>query len=255
MPDITLTYPLLLLLFGVGLLGGFVDAIAGGGGLLTLPVYMLTGIDTPYALGTNKGQSVFGSSMSLTRYYHSNLLDRQRAKWSFIPAVIGSAIGALMITWVDRSILTPLIMCLLGVVAIFMIVYRPPQNALPPRHRSPLLAIAVSFTIAWYDGFFGPGTGTFLILAYAFLWNDPLDAASANAKVVNFGSNLGSMLLFASKGLILWKLSLPMAAGQLLGGWLGAHVTIRVGRQLVRYAVIAVSLGLILRLAWQLGRG
>ena len=106
--------------------------------------------------------------------------------------------------------------------------------------------------IAGYDGFFGPGTGTFLIMAYALLWHDSLDAASANAKVVNFASNLASMLSFAVQGWIVVKFAIPMAIGQIIGGFLGAHLTIRGGRQIVRYAVVCISIALVIHLGRKL---
>ncbi len=242
------------LLFAAGLVAGFVDAIAGGGGLLALPTLMLTGIGTSMAIGTNKGQGVFGTAISLTRYYHSPLLDRRRALLSFPAALVGAAGGAMLVSQIAQKVLTPLVLVLLAAVAIFMIVHRQPVVPPLPRRRSAALAMLVAFVLAFYDGFFGPGTGTFLILAYALLWHDPLDAASANAKVANFASNLAAMIAFAAKGLIVWQYALPMAAGQLIGGFLGAHLTIRVGRQLVRYAVIAVSIAMLLRLAWNLIR-
>jgi uncharacterized membrane protein YfcA len=258
-------------LFIVGCTAGFVDAIAGGGGLLTVPALLLTGLDARIVLGTNKGQSVFGSGMALHRYSTSALLDRPRARQSFVPALVGAALGVACVSHIDPKVLTPLVMALLAAVAVLMIFQRPPVAARPPIIRPFWMAAAVGFILAFYDGFFGPGAGTFLILAYAWMWHDSLDSASANAKVVNFASNLASMVAFALPwgrigeglldgslvldasllhGSIVWTFALPMAAGQLIGGFLGAHATIRSGRTLVRYAVVAVSIGLLLRMAW-----
>ena len=243
---------LLSLLFLAGLTAGFVDAIAGGGGILTLPTIMQTKIGTDFSLGTNKGQGVFGTAISLLRFYHSPLLDRGRAIVSFPSALLGGAGGALLASYVPRAILTPVVMVLLVAVAIFMIFYRMPAVSPAPRRRSAELAMLVAFVIAFYDGFFGPGTGTFLIISYALLWHDSLDAASANAKVVNFASNLASMCTFAARGLVVWHYALPMAAGQMIGGFCGAHVTIRSGRRLVRVAVIVVSIAILIQLAWRM---
>jgi uncharacterized membrane protein YfcA len=114
------------------------------------------------------------------------------------------------------------------------------------------VAVLIAAGIATYDGFFGPGTGTFLILAYVLTYHEPLDEASANAKVVNFASNFGALAIFALKGWVWWKVVLPMAAGQALGGYLGAHTTVRAGGWLVRWAVVAISLALVGRLLWQI---
>ena len=185
------------LLFFVGLIAGFVDAIAGGGGLLTLPALLTAGLPVESALGTNKGQSAFGTAMSLTRYYQSRLLDIRRAALSLVPALIGGAGGVWLVTRINPGVLTPLVMVLLACVALFMLLYRPPKVDPDPRKRHAVVAVIVAFLLSAYDGFFGPGTGMFLILVYAWLWRDPLDKASANAKVANFGSNIASMAAFA----------------------------------------------------------
>jgi uncharacterized protein len=246
--------PLALILFGVAALAGFVDAVAGGGGLLTVPALLLAGLPPQLALGTNKGQSVFGSGAALRQFWAAPgaLLDRPRAWLSLGPALVGAALGVALLARVSPRFLAPLVMVLLATAAVLMLVQRPPAHSAAPRSRSWVLTVATAFLIAGYDGFFGPGTGTFLILAYAYLWRDPLDAASANAKVVNFASNLASFVCFAWQGAIVWHLALPMAAGQLVGGTLGAHMTIRRGRALVRWMVVGVSLALLVRLAWQI---
>jgi uncharacterized membrane protein YfcA len=246
---------ILVLLGTVGLAAGFVDAIAGGGGLITVPALMLTlipaGIPVSYALGTNKGQSVFGSGMALVRYAHSPLLDKKRARVAFLPSLVGAALGVEALLLLRAEVLRPLVMVLLAGVAVFMLFYRPPQVKADQVRRSIRWAALSGFVIAGYDGFFGPGTGTFCILAYALTYHDPLDAASANAKVVNFASNLASLVIFAWRGLIIWKVALPMAAGQAIGAWLGAHVTVKSGRGVVRIAVMVISLALVARRAWQ----
>lgn len=238
----------------VGLAAGFVDAIAGGGGLLTLPALLLAGLPAPFALGTNKGQSVFGSGAALARYARSPLLDRPRARVSWLPALAGAAGGAALVNQLSPSVLRPVVLVLLLAVAMVLLVRRPgPASASVPSKARPMwMAALVAAGVGAYDGFFGPGTGTFLIMAYTSLWRDRMDAASANAKVVNFASNLASMVTFAWAGAVVWKVALPMAAGQALGGALGAHLTIARGQSLVRVAVIGMSLALVLRLGWQM---
>ena len=239
--------------FCVGATAGFIDAIAGGGGLITVPALLFAGLPPEVALATNKGQSLFGSSAALLRFAHSPLLDVQRARASILPGLLASAAGvAVLIYVVPNHALRPLVMVLLVGVAVFMIFYRPPAVHEPPVHRPLWMAALLSAAIAFYDGFFGPGTGMFLILAYAWWWRDPLHAASANAKVVNCCSNWGSFFAFAFSGKIVWLYAVPMGFGQLCGGFLGAHATIKAGRGLVRYVGIVVSLALVLRLSWQM---
>lgn len=136
-------------------------------------------------------------------------------------------------------------MALLVAAAVVLTVRRAPRRRDHAPARPFLLAVLVAGVIGAYDGFFCPGTGTFLIMAYAGLFGDALDAASANAKVVNFASNLASALVFGASGLVDWSIALPMAGAQAAGGWLGAHVTVRRGQGLVRWVVIAVSLALV----------
>ncbi|MEW5849489.1 MAG: TSUP family transporter [Myxococcota bacterium] len=248
--SLLLVLPLVL----VATLAGFVDAIAGGGGLLTLPALLLSGLPPQLALGTNKGQSVFGSGMALYRFSRSTLLDIPRARVSALPAFLGAAAGVLLVTRLSPDVLRPLVMVLLAAVAVFLLLRPPvPTTTVMERVTRPAaLAVAVAAGIGAYDGFFGPGTGTFLIMAYVGLWRDRMDAASANAKVVNFMSNLASVLAFALQGAVLWKIALPMAAGQALGGHFGALLTLKKGQPLVRTAVIVVCLALVARLGWQL---
>ncbi|MFI5381557.1 MAG: TSUP family transporter, partial [Tepidisphaerales bacterium] len=227
----------LSLLFIVALVSGYVDAIAGGGGLLTVPALMLVNLPLTTAFGTNKGQAVFGVASSLYRYARSPLLDRRRAVVSFAAGFAGSVIGTVAVIYLGSRFepyLRPVVMVLLASVALVMLFQRLPDHVEAGRHRTWALVLLVAASLGFYDGFFGPGTGMFLIMAYAWLWREALDRASANAKVVNCASNLGSMLTFLARGLIVWHYAIPMAAGQLIGGWLGAHTVVTGGRKVVR---------------------
>ncbi len=242
----------------VGLAAGTIDTIAGGGGLLTLPALLYVGLPAELAMATNKGQSVFGSGTALARFARSHLFDSRRAAVSFVPALVGAGLGAgllMVLAWRRPAALNPLILLMLGAVALFMIFYRVPHARPPLAGRRRWMAVPIAFFIAAYDGFFGPGTGTFLILAYALVFHDPLDRASANAKLVNFCSNLAAMALFAAQGWILWRIALPMAAGQMAGALLGAHITLRKGQGVVRMVTVLVCLALIGKVAWDFWRG
>lgn len=241
------------LLAAVALLAGVVDAIAGGGGMLTLPALLWTGLPPHLALGTNKGQSVFGSFAALVRFARGGLVDGRRARVTFPLGLAGALGGAALVLATPAADLRPIVIGLLAFAAVFAGLRsgkRPPlADAPPPRHAA-LLAGAIALAIGAYDGFFGPGTGTFLIVAFAGLLGDGLAHASASAKVVNFASNLAALALFAVRGVVVWRVALPMAAAQLLGGWLGAHLAIRRGDALVRRVVVAVTLALAAKLAW-----
>lgn len=246
---------------------GFVDAIAGGGGLLTVPALMSFTPDVRLVLGTNKGQAVFGSFAALVSFARAGRVSRPRAVPAFAFALLGSLVGARLVFALRPETMRPVVLVLLLSVAVFFLVRRkrPPRSAVvgepvpPPapagvalaRERPVLLTALVAGAIGLYDGFFGPGTGTFLIAAHTAFFGDELTEASANAKVANFASNLGAVALFAWEGKIDLRWALPMAAMQLVGGYVGAKTAIRGGERVVRTGVLVVTIALVIRLAWQ----
>jgi uncharacterized protein len=229
----------------VSLAAGVIDAIAGGGGLLTVPALLWAGLPPHLALGTNKGQSVFGSFAALVRFARGGLVDAARARITFPLGLAGSIAGAALVLAVPSSALQPVVAALLAFAALFVGLRRTPPvrvaDAPPPPHAG-WIAGGIALAIGAYDGFFGPGTGTFLIVAFVALLGDGLAHASARAKVVNFASNLAAVGLFAMRGTVLWRVAIPMAAGQLAGGWAGAHLAVRRGDVVVRRAVVVVAL-------------
>ncbi len=235
----------------VALVAGLVDAIAGGGGLLTVPALLATGIPTPMVFGTNKGSAVFGSGASLLRFWRAGLVDVRRARLLFPLGFLGSCAGALLLTVLDPKVLRPLVLVLLVAAGFIVAFVRPPAvREGGPGARAGLKTAVLALLIGAYDGFFGPGTGTFLIIGFVMLLHLSLQHASANAKVVNFASNLAAMLFLAWKGLVIWQVSLPMAAGQFIGGTIGAHLAVKGGDTLVRRVVLLVVLALVTRLGY-----
>lgn len=247
---------------------GFIDAIAGGGGLITVPALLATGLPASLVLGTNKGQAVFGSGASMISFWRAGRVDAGRAPLAFVAGAIGSLAGASLVLLVSPSVLRPLVMVLLVSVAVFLTfrpplpvgtpgktAARPPLTARDPARARRLGAI-LALVIGAYDGFFGPGTGTFLIITSVLVLGQSLTSASADAKVVNFASNLAAMVVFAASGTVVWAVSLPMAAAQFAGGWTGAKVAVRGGDHLVRWVVLGVVVALVGKLAvdaWQAG--
>lgn len=237
----------------VALVAGLVDAIAGGGGLLTVPALLATGMPTPMVFGTNKGSAVFGSGAALLRFWRARMIHGERARVLFPLGFLGSCVGAALLTWLDPKILRPLVLVLLVAAGFVVAFVRPPQvQAGLPSPRAGLKMAALALLIGAYDGFFGPGTGTFLIIGFVVLLHLSLQEASANAKVVNFASNLAAMAFLAWKGLVIWKVSIPMAAGQFIGGTLGAQLAVKGGDSLVRRVVLVVVLALVARLGYDL---
>ncbi len=228
---------------------GVVDAVAGGGGLITVPALLAVGLPPHLAIATNKGQSVFGSGASLVRFSRAGMVDPARARVCFPAGVVGSLVGAGLLLIVRPGVLRPVVLVLLVGVGLFVALRRgPPRVASRIRpERARLAAILIALVLGAYDGFFGPGVGTFLIVAFASVLGDPLVRASGEAKVVNFASNLASLALFASRGLVVWHLALPMAVAQFAGGWTGAHLAIRRGDMFVRRILLVVVLALVVK--------
>ncbi|MCP3105107.1 TSUP family transporter [Myxococcus sp. K15C18031901] len=241
------------------LAAGLVDAIAGGGGVITLPALLAVGLPPHLALGTNKGQSVFGSFAALVRFSRAGLVDGRLARVTFPFGLGGAFAGAGLVLLVKPEVLKPLVLVLLIAVAVFLTFRKPSpagERAEPsPRPRAQAIGALIALAVGTYDGFFGPGTGTFLIVGFSSLLGHGLARASADAKVVNFASNLASVTLFALKGVVLWKVALPMAAAQFTGAWLGAHLAVKGGDRLVRKVVLAVVVALVLKLGRDLVMG
>lgn len=242
-------------LCGAALLAGMVDAIGGGGGLITVPAFLAVGIPPHMALATNKGQSVFGSFAALIRYTHAGLVDWAAARVAFPLALLAGAFGAVLAITVRAEILGPLILVLLVGAALVVTFTRPAESA-PGSSGSPrrILYVMVlgAVLLGAYDGFFGPGAGTLWIALYVGLARLPLGRATADAKVVNFASNFAALVIWARGGLVVWNVALPMAASQLVGGFLGAHLAVRRGDRFIRVVVLLVVAALVFKVAHDL---
>jgi uncharacterized membrane protein YfcA len=230
---------------------GTIDAVAGGGGLVTVPALLAAGLPPHLAVATNKGQSTFGAAAALLRFQRAGMVDAARARVAFPAGLAGSLAGAALLLAVKPALLRPIVIALLVGVALFTAMRRgPPRVEARIRpERAPVAVALIAIVVGAYDGFFGPGTGTFLIVAFASILGDGLARASGEAKVVNFASNLAALVLFATRGVVVWRVALPMALAQLAGGTLGAHLTVRRGDAFVRRIVLAVVIALVAKLA------
>lgn len=242
---------MIALLALAALTAGVVDAIAGGGGLITLPALLTAGLPPHVALGTNKGGSVWGAGAALVAFWRAGRVDRWQARFTFPLGLAGSVAGAQLVLLIAPAALRPIVIGLLIGAAVLLVARKPSRMEDGPRGR-PWRAAALALAIGCYDGFFGPGTGTFLIVGFVALCGRSLVHASADAKVVNFASNLAAVGAFAREGTILWAVALPMAAGQLVGGMIGARLAIRGGARLIRIMVLVVSGALVAKLGYDL---
>lgn len=234
---------------------GFVDAMAGGGGLIQLPALLigLPNKELPLILGTNKVPSIFGTAAAARNYFKNIKPDIPLTVSMMGPAFIGSITGAAFAATVPKDFFKPFIVFLLITVAIYT--WRKPalgmNENLKFTHKKRLLFVAlIGLLIGFYDGIFGPGTGTFLVfflvsgIGYAFL------KASATAKLVNIATNAGAILSFQLTGHIWWQLGLLLAFANVLGAVIGSRLAIKGGSPLVRKVFLAVIFLLITRVAW-----
>jgi hypothetical protein len=233
----------LALLFLAALLAGFVDSIAGGGGLIALPALLWAGLGPLETLATNKAQAVFGSGTAALNFIHKGQVDLRAAAFAVACTFVGAALGALLVQYLDSAFLRRLIPLLLIGFALYFL-RSPRVSDLDSRQRlSPIgFARTVGFGAGFYDGFFGPGTGTFFAMGYVALLGYNLRRATAHSKLLNLASNLAALLIFLPGGHIRWPVAAAMALGQLLGAWLGSHLVLRHGTALVRPVLVVSSL-------------
>ncbi len=243
---------LFLTLFVVATVAGCIDAIAGGGGLLTIPALLWVGLPPLQALATNKLQASFGSFTATWNYTRQGLIKPSEHRLAITLTFIGAVSGAWMVQQIDSSFLAKLIPILMISFALyFMFSPKLDDQERHQRISKNLFAAIAGFGIGFYDGFFGPGTGTFFVIAFVTLLGYSLPRATGGTKLLNFTSNIASLILFAFSGHVLWLLGLGMGFGQIIGNYLGSKLAIKHGSSLIRPLLVIVSLLVSLRLLLQ----
>ena len=235
-----------IILFCVALIASAIDAIAGGGGLLVVPTMLLLGLNPLVTLGTNKLQSCFGTATSSYNYFKNGLLKEKNIKFLFLISFIGSFFGTLLVSQLSNDILNTIIPIFLISAAIFLIVNK--KINIKSVYIISSFFIPFIFLIGFYDGFFGPGTGTFFVLIFLIIKQRNLMEATSATKVLNFSSNFGAFLVFAYKGLVIWELGLIMAIAQILGAYIGSNLAITKGENFVRPVIVLISIILSIRI-------
>jgi uncharacterized membrane protein YfcA len=241
-------YPLwVVLLIGVGVFcASFMDAIGGGGGIISVPVYLLAGLPAHYALGTNKLSSCLGTAASTFRYVKNKFVDWPLAIPSVLLALVGAHLGTRLQIVVDENILKYMLMVVLPLVAVVLLKQKkfPEEQGNIPVWTRRGIVWGASLVLGAYDGFYGPGTGTFLLLIFCNFAKLDLRTASGNVKLVNLASNVGAVITSAMAGKVLAPIGLIAAVFSIVGHYLGAGMTIKNGARIVR-PVIFVVLGLL----------
>lgn len=239
------------LLFGTGLAAGFVDSVAGGGGLITLPILLSLGLDPRDALGTNKLQACFGSSSATWHYAKAGAVDLRECRRGFVITFISAGVGAWLVQCLSRDFLERFIPILLMAVALYSLL-RPNlgYKDTAPRLKRASFDVIFGLLIGFYDGFFGPGTGTFWAISFVLIMGFNFTKATGHTKVMNFASNLSALIFFLLGGYVLLLPGVTMGAGQLLGARLGSRTVVKHGAKFIRPIFITVVLGITLKLLY-----
>jgi uncharacterized membrane protein YfcA len=245
--EFSLEFNTYVILFIAAFLASLIDSIAGGGGLLTTPAMLLVGISPLNTLATNKFQSCFGTFTSTYNYYKNGLLTEPKRFLYFFLSFGGSIIGTYLVSRISNELLESIIPILLISAAVFFIFNRGPSTS---NKSSSLLFIfnVIVILIGFYDGFFGPGTGSFFVLAFVIIKGISIMEATAITKLLNFASNFAAFLIFALKGYVIWELGLIMAVAQIGGANLGSRFAISNGEKVVRPVLVIVSILLSIRI-------
>lgn len=240
----------LALLFCAASLAGFIDAIAGGGGLITVPALLAAGVPPANALATNKLQSSFGSFSATFYFVRTGLVSLKQLKLAIFCTFCGAAAGAELVQRIDTTILTSLIPILLISISLYFLL-SPATKQGHAKLTENVFAVTVGFCIGFYDGFFGPGTGSLFTVCFIVLGGLSIIEATARTKVLNFTSNITALTFFVVAGLPVWKIGLVMAAGQFFGARMGAKVVVTKGQKWIRPLVIIMSMAMALKLLWE----
>lgn len=240
-------------------LGGFVDSVAGGAGLITLPAYLMAGIPAHFAAGTNKVVNGFGTMTATLKYFRSGKILLRPALAAAIGALVGSAVGTELAAVISEKMLETLMLVALPCVAVFLTVKKDFGKDIPDEKRpsfSPkreiMTSLLIGLVFGCYDGLLGPGTGTFMILGFTGFLSLDLITAGGCSKASNLASNVASAAVWILHGNVLWKLALPAILCSILGNYLGAQYVIRGGSKKIRSMMFVVLALLFIKMGYEL---
>ena len=243
---------LLVLLFAVAIGAGVIDAIAGGGGLITLPALLLTGMPPAQALASNKIQALASVASSAHRYLRSGEAETSGLPIRMYASVGGAGIGAYCLRLADPSLLSRIApFLLIGVACFFLLSRNHVGTKRPAVVGNAAFAALACLPIGFYDGFFGPGTGSMYAAAFVLLLGRELRSATADTKILNTAGSVVATAILLPSGLIVWPAALAMALGGIIGGQIGARLALRWGAPLIRRMLVLVSIALAIRLILQ----
>jgi uncharacterized membrane protein YfcA len=243
---------LLPLLFLTGLVAGLVDSIAGGGGLITIPVLLGVGIPPQVALGTNKLQASFGSGSAMLTFIRSGTVRLKDCRIGAAYTAVGATLGTITVQRLDPALLRQVIPWLLVLIVLYtLLTPRLGYEDIHPRMKTGPFFFSAGLVLGFYDGFLGPGTGSFWVMALMLGLGFNMIRATGYTKVMNFTSNVASLVMFIYGGSVLWREGLVMGAGQFVGARIGARMVVRKGTRFIRPVFIIMVLTITAKLIWQ----
>lgn len=250
----TFSYEIIIMLFAVAVFAGLIDTLAGGGGLLTIPALILAGIPPLLALGTNKFQAFIGSgtaSIMMLRKKQTSFLE---VKYLMLTAFVGSVIGTIVIQFVDVSLLSfviPLVLLLIGIY--FLLMPKASEIEASPKISEKSYKNIVVPIIGFYDGMFGPGTGSFLSMSGIALRGKKIIKATAVAKPMNFATNIASVFVFLAYGQVIFSIGVLMMLGQMIGAYIGSHFLVKINPNYLRIIVVIMCFSMLIKYSHQMG--
>ncbi|MBQ7435531.1 MAG: TSUP family transporter [Oscillospiraceae bacterium] len=247
-----LTPKMFLIVCPLLFLAGFVDSIAGGGGLISLPAYLFAGLPVHTAIGTNKLSSACGTSLTTARFIRGGLIRWKLVLPGIAAAMVGSGCGSRLSLLADEKIIRAVLFAVLPLAAFIVLNPRlfpeGEEREVRVDRRTVTVCVLAALIIGFYDGFYGPGTGTFLIIAFTAFAKLPIKAANAHAKTINLTTNITSLIVFLRGGTVLIPLGLAAAACNMLGNYVGSGLAMRSGAKITRPIILAVLLLLLIKL-------
>jgi uncharacterized protein len=246
------SFEILLFLFFVAMLAGWVDTIAGGGGLLTLPAMLLCGIPPAVAIATNKMQGSSGTLIAAIYFIRKGAVRLQEMWLSILMTFLGSMLGSWLILKINSDFLLQFLPAILILVGLYFL-FAPRISDLDRERRLKVITFSLLICpmLGFYDGFFGPGTGSFMALSFVTLCGYGLPKATANTKILNFTSNISALMYFILFGEMAWVVGAVMITGQMIGATLGAKMVIEIGSRLVKPVIVIVCFAMAFRILWQ----
>jgi len=239
-----LTWIQFLIVCPLVFLAGVIDAIAGGGGLISLPAYLIAGVPPHMALGTNKMGSVMGTAVATWRFAKNGFIHLKKVIWFIVAALIGSALGSNLTLLVSERTVEYMMIAVLPIVAFYVLRNKKMGDdsdaGTIPEKRAFAIAMAAALLVGTYDGFYGPGTGTFLLLILTGAAKYTMKEASGTTKAINLSSNASAFVIFVLNGKVIYPLGLAAAACSILGNYIGSGLVLSNGQKIVRPVVLLV---------------